>query len=64
MSITYREIKALLDEMTDGQLDCDVVVWDMMSDEYRPITRMEISTDECDVLDLGHPMLIIDEEKY
>lgn len=62
MSITYRELKALLDEMTDAQLDCDVVVWDMSADEYRPVTKVETSTYECDVLDLEHPMLVVDDD--
>lgn len=60
----YRELKAVLATFSEEELDQDVTV--MVSDgedsEFYPLLQEEpvrTTTDECDVLDPGHKVLVI-----
>lgn len=62
MTLTYRELKAELDKLTDEQLNMNVTVYVTGVDEYYPLVGdypFPTSTDECQVLDAGHPYLVI-----
>jgi hypothetical protein len=55
--MTYRQMFATL---TEEQLDQTITVY--VTDEYMPC-HLEVSDDECDVLDEGHAYLKIDGEQ-
>ena len=55
--MTYRELFAQLQQLTDEQLDSTVTVYDTDSDEYYGCTELVYTTDACDVLDPNHPVI-------
>lgn len=58
--MTYRELLATLNKLSDDQLDMDVSVYIEDLDEFHPTTGVGIaSAILTDVLDEGHPYLII-----
>lgn len=61
--LTYRELKLLLDRLSDAQLDTNVTVYDRQSDEYHAVRVAEFSTDECNILDPGHLVLVTGRER-
>lgn len=54
----YRELLGFLNELSDEQLDMDVSVYIEDQDEFYPMTKVGI-TNETNVLDEGHPYLIV-----
>jgi hypothetical protein len=60
---TYRDLLAHLQTLAPEQLDQDVTVFDLDTDEYRPLFKhnpIGVATAETnDVLDTGHVYLII-----
>ena len=60
MNITYRQLKKILDNCSDEQLDQTVTVFDVTTDDYYSSIKTEITNEEtCDVLDDKHLVLII-----
>ena len=57
--MTCRELRDLLDDMTEEQLDCDATVWMSGEDEYFP-ADFALDHDSEGVLDPGHPVIVID----
>lgn len=63
MSITWRELKEALDELSDEQLNTDVTIYDGANDEYfaAGMSNKPLSfATAFDVLDDGHPYLKVD----
>ena len=56
-NLTYRELLAIINQLTPEQLDMTATVYDGANDEYLPINAME--TADTDVLDDNHPVLIV-----
>lgn len=56
--MTYRELLKELQGLTREQLDMDVSVL-TNQDEYMPVEAVELAGEQCDVLDLGHPIIVI-----
>jgi hypothetical protein len=62
MSITYRELQRMLGRMTDEQLDMDISVYSEAPDEFYSVEGIGFIKDgeeASDVLDVGHPYLVI-----
>lgn len=55
--MTYRELMAALTELNDEQLDSDVSVFDVSSEEYWPATGFGLTDGGADVLDPYHPII-------
>lgn len=55
---TYRALLKFLQELTEEQLDMNVSIYDQQSDEYYPAKDVDITV-ESDVLDEGHPVIVI-----
>ena len=61
-NMTYAELAEIIQDMTVDQLNSDVTVYDSKIDEFfslRTDRPYLISTDDLDVLDTGHPYLVI-----
>ena len=59
--LTYRKLKEHLMQMDEDRLLDHVTICLTESDEFIPVTSIEISTEnECDVLDEGHTVLLIE----
>lgn len=59
---TYRDLRDLLNILTDEQLDCDVTIAsgpiDKEQTEMYPVTDIVTAGDYVDILDEFHPVLI------
>lgn len=56
--MTYKELLQLLQQLNEDQLNQDVCVFDSYSDEYyQKSVEIVYSTQECDTLDLDHPII-------
>lgn len=61
--MTYRELKAELEKLSEFQLDCDVTVYDAQADEFYGDYSSEIHINYgTDVLDDQHPYFMIKAE--
>jgi len=62
MSMTFRELKAILDKMPKERLDDHVSIMDT-SDEFHEISQVKIAREEtgkaAGILDKGHRYLVI-----
>lgn len=57
--MTYRQLREQLNQVTDEQLDQNVTIWLMNTDEYLPVVN-RFTAEEDGVLDKGHLVLGID----
>lgn len=56
--MTYKELLNQLQSLTEDQLNEDVCVYDTGTDEYYQLNvELVYSTQECDVLNLDHPII-------
>jgi hypothetical protein len=56
--MTYKELLNQLSQLTEEQLNEDVCVYDTGTDEYYQLkVELVYSTEECDVLNLDHPII-------
>jgi hypothetical protein len=55
--MTYRELLAQLQQLTDEQLDSTVTVYDTDSDEYYGCIELVYTEPWTDVLDPNHPVI-------
>lgn len=56
--MTYKELLNQLQSLTEDQLNEDVCVYDSGTDEYYQLNvELVYSTQECDVLNLDHPII-------
>lgn len=55
--MTYRELLAQLQQLTDEQLDSTVTVYDTVNDEYYGHTALVNTTEWEDTLDPNHPVI-------
>jgi len=56
--MTYKELLNQLSQLTEEQLNEDVTVYDTGTDEYYQLkVELVYSTQECDVLNLDHPII-------
>jgi hypothetical protein len=54
----YKELLHQLQQLTEEQLNQDVAVYDTGTDEYYQLkVEFVFSTEECDVLDVNHPII-------
>lgn len=61
--MTYRELKELLIELSDDQLNMDFTVALTPEDEWFKVTKFAITRpDAWDVLDADHPYFIVDTQ--
>jgi len=56
--MTYKELLQQLQQLNEDQLNSDVCVYDTGTDEYyQLIVELVFATDECQVLDVDHPII-------
>jgi len=57
--MTYKELLAELQKLNDEQLNQDVAVYDYgtIGEYYQSSVELVFATDECQVLDVGHPII-------
>ena len=56
--MTYKELLNQLKSLSEEQLNSDVAVYDEGVDEYYQLkVELVFATEECDVLDVDHPIL-------
>lgn len=58
--MTYKELAKSISNMTEDQQNCDVTVYVEGLDEFYPVKVLDFQ-DISDVLDEGHPVLIVVE---
>ncbi len=60
---TYRQLKHALEQMNDEQLDCNISVHALGSDEFFPGSLMIVRSTELDtdVLDENHPVICYED---
>lgn len=58
MTYTYRELLQALKELTEEELDLEVIVFDSENGQYLPVICTD-KTDATECLGNGHPILII-----
>ena len=63
MSVTYRQLLGLLNQMSDTQLDDTAHVLDLENCEYYGIQSIGVASEENGVLDAGHLYLNIKGEE-
>jgi len=57
--MTYKELLNQLQQLNEEQLNQDVAIWDTDNDEYyQTMVELVFTTEECDVLDVNHPVII------
>ena len=56
--MTYKQLIAMLQELTKEQLSCDVTVELGLTDECYPAEFM-IAGSDYDLLDVGHPVIYV-----
>ena len=57
--MTYRELAAWIDSLTDEQKDSDVTIFIEEDDEYIPAKDTDCTADDQSVLDEDHPIICI-----
>jgi hypothetical protein len=56
--MTYKDLLNQLQNLTEEQLNSNVAVYDTGVDEYYQLNvEFVFTTDECDVLDVDHPVI-------
>jgi hypothetical protein len=56
--MTYKELLNQLQQLNEEQLNQDVAVYDTGTDEhYQLNVELVFATDECQVLDVDHPII-------
>jgi len=60
MNYTYRQLLAALHELSPEELDLNVTIYDSSREEYYPLNYTD-KTDDDDVLDSNHPIMIIND---
>ena len=56
--MTYKELLNQLQKLNEEQLNQDVCVYDNYEQEYHQLTvKLVFATDECQVLDVDHPII-------
>lgn len=60
MNPTYRQLADAINKMSDEWKDTNVTVYLAESDEYIPVNAITEADETEDVLDTGHPILLID----
>jgi hypothetical protein len=58
--MTYKELLEQLQQLNEDQLHCDVTIFDTMGspDEYYQAgVELVFATEECQVLDVDHPII-------
>jgi hypothetical protein len=61
MKLKYRNLLEMLQLMTDEELNCTVTVLAKGVDEFFPVEPALFYADQIDVLDQGHPYLMIED---
>jgi hypothetical protein len=58
--MTYKELQAILAQLNDDQLNCNVTVYDRKIDEFLP-TRLSLqfASRDTQVLDPEHPFFVL-----
>jgi len=61
--VTYAELQEMLQQLTPEQMAKDVTIYIRGVDEYYPLSESDpcclANKDETDVLDPGHPYLVV-----
>lgn len=60
----YRNLLEMLQNLTEEELDKDVTVLSNGIGEFYPVVNAVFYADDSDVLDQGHPYLILDDGNY
>jgi len=57
--MTYKELLAELQKLTEDQLNQDVCIWDSYGQDefYQEGVEFMFATEECQVLDVNHPII-------
>ena len=57
--MTYKELLNQLSQLTEEQLNQDVAIWDSYGQDeyYQESVEFMFATEECDVLDIDHPII-------
>ena len=56
--MTYQELLQQLQQLNEERLKQDVAVYDTGTDEYYQLkVELVFATEECDVLDIDHPII-------
>jgi hypothetical protein len=58
--MTYKELLQQLQELNEEQLNSDVCIWnsdDDIDEYYQDGVELVFATDECQVLDVDHPII-------
>ena len=57
--MTYKELLTQLQQLTEDQLNEDVVIWDSYGEDqfYQEGVELVYSTQECEALNLDHPII-------
>ena len=57
--MTYKELLAELQKLNEEQLNQDVAIWDSYGQDeyYQESVEFMFATEECDVLDVNHPII-------
>jgi len=57
--MTYKELLAELQKLNEEQLNQDVAIWDSYGQDeyYQESVEFMFATEECDVLDIDHPII-------
>ena len=58
--MTYRELRIALSDLTEEQLDCDVTVEAVLSEEFLPASKFRIVGVESGVMDEDHPVICVE----
>lgn len=60
--LTFRDLLNQLQSLPVEKLDLSVTVYDRNQDEFYPVQKVSFSEDTDDILDGGHPILLINGE--
>lgn len=60
----YRNLLEMLQNFTEEELDCDVTVLSNGAGELYPVVNALLYADDSDVLDDGHPYLVLNDGTY
>jgi hypothetical protein len=58
--MTYRKLKNIINNFSDKQLNMDVTIYIEENDEYFEAAECKIYASDNDILDEGHPYLVIE----
>ena len=56
--IIYKQLKEMLNSMSEDELSCTVTMFIKEADEFLPVEALSYS-DRIDILDEGHPFFIV-----